>query len=470
MPGQSLGLVQQQRMEQSLTPQMLQSLKILQAPILDLQLMVREEMDQNPTLEREAPEVEEMTDFDEAAREEMREEREVGELTELAEWDQEFRSNREVRSQNDDEKHQFMMDSISDSESLQEHLLDQLSLAGLDGRERGIAEVLIGSIDDDGYLQLDLDGIIGSNPEFPEELFERIIQVIQGFDPVGVGARSLKECLLMQLQHQGKGDSLEAQLVDNHLDKLGAHQYEQIAAAMHLPLDKIKELSESIAKLDPKPGRNFTTEQAEYIIPEISVEKRDGTWVITQNKSPYPRLFVSLKYLQLLKDKTTPAETRKYIREKIAKSKFFIRSIDQRQDTIYRIATEIVRVQEDFFEKGISGLKPLTMKQVAEVLDVHETTISRACNGKYMETPRGVFEFKYFFTTGVAQADGSIMSNAAIKSALAEVVREEDKKKPLSDQKIGDELARRGINIARRTVAKYREQLKILPARLRRQT
>ncbi len=457
-------------MEQSLTPQMLQSLKILQVPILDLQLMVREEMDQNPTLEREAPDVEEVTDFEEAAREELREEREIGELTELAEWDEDFRKNQISRSKVAEDKHQFMMDSISSVESLQEHLIDQISMAGFDAKERGIAEVLIGSIDDDGYLQLDLDGIIGSTPEFPEELFERIITVIQGFDPIGVGARSLKECLLIQLRHQGRGNSLEAALVRDHLDHLANHRYEQIAAAMRLPLEKIKELSKAIADLDPKPGRNFTAERTEYIIPEITVEKRDGIWTVTQNKSPYPRLFISMKYLQLLKDKTTAPETRKYIREKIAKSKFFIRSIDQRQNTIYRIATEIVRVQEGFLEKGIAGLKPLTMKTVAEILDIHETTVSRACNGKYMATPLGTFEFRYFFTTGVAQADGSVISNAAIKSTLAEIVRAEDKKKPLSDQKIADALSEQGIDIARRTVAKYREQLKILPARLRRQT
>ena len=463
-------MVQQQRMEQSLTPQMLQSLKILQVPILDLQLMVREEMDQNPTLERDASEVEKITDFEEAAREELREEREIGELTELAEWNADFRSNREVRSRADDDRYQFIMDSIEGTASLQEHLIDQLSLAGLDARERGIAEVLIGSIDDDGYLQLDLDGIIGSTPEFPEELFERVITVIQGFDPVGICARSLQECLLIQLRHQEKSDSLEASLIRNHLDKLGSHQYEQIAAAMHLPLEKIKELSTLIANLDPKPGRNFTADQTEYVIPEIDVKKQDGVWTVTQNKSPYPRLFISQKYLQLLKDKTTAVETRKYIREKIAKSKFFIRSIDQRQDTIYRIACEIVRIQKGFLEKGISGLRPLTMKQIADVLELHETTISRACNGKYMATPRGTFELRYFFTTGVAQADGSFISNAAIKNTLAEIVQDEDKKKPLSDQKIGEELSKQGIDIARRTVAKYRKQLKILPARLRRQT
>ncbi|MCU0858552.1 MAG: RNA polymerase factor sigma-54 [Pontiellaceae bacterium] len=470
MADQYLGHVQEQRMEQSLTPQMLQSLKILQAPILDLQIMIRQEMDQNPTLEREAPEAEQPTDFDEAAREELREEREIGELTELAEWDADFRSNREIRSQADDERYQFMMDSIEGTASLQEHLLSQLALAGLNARERGIAEVLIGSIDDDGYLLLDIDGIMGSTPEFPEELFERLITVIQGFDPVGVGARDLKECLLLQLRHQGKGDSLEALLVRDHLDKLGAHQYEQIARAMHLPLEKVKDLSAAIADLDPKPGRNFTADKTEYVIPEISVEKKNGVWTVTQNRSPYPRLFISLKYLELLKDKSTAAETRKYIREKIAKSKFFIRSIDQRQDTIYRIACEIVRVQKDFFEDGIAGLKPLGMKEVAELLGVHETTVSRACNGKYMSTPQGTFEFKYFFITGVAQSDGRILSNASIKSVLTDIIRTESKRRPMSDQRIAEELSRQGIDIARRTVAKYREQMKILPARLRRQT
>jgi RNA polymerase sigma-54 factor len=311
---------------------------------------------------------------------------------------------------------------------------------------------------------------MGSTPEFPEELFERIITVIQGFDPVGVCARDLKECLLLQLNHQGKKNSLEAILVRDHLDKLGAHQYEQIAKAMHLPSEKIKELSAAIAELDPKPGRNFSVEKTEYIIPEISVEKKDGVWTVTQNRSPYPRLFISQKYLELLKDKNTAGDTRKYIREKIAKSKFFIRSIDQRQDTIYRLACEIVRIQEEFLEEGVSKLKPLTMKQVADLLKVHETTVSRACNGKFMATPQGTFEFKHFFTAGVAQADGRFLSNAAIKNTIADIVRTESNRRPLSDQRIADELSKQGIDIARRTVTKYREQLKILPARLRRQT
>lgn len=456
-------------MEQSLTPQMLQSLKILQAPILDLQTMIREEMDQNPTLERDAPETEQSTDFNEAARKELTEEHEIGELSELVEGEDAFYSQHEIRSSAQEEAHQFRMDSIEGSLSLQEHLLKQVPLAGLDAREREIAEILIGSIDDDGYLQLDVDRIVESTPEFPEKLFLNVLTVIQGFDPVGVGSRTLKECLLIQLGQQGKGESLEALLVRNHLDLLGAHQYEHIARAMHLQPEKVRELSAAIAQLNPKPGRNVTTDRTEYVIPEIMVEKQNEAWVITQNKSLYPRLFISPKSLELLKDKTTAADTRKYIREKIAKSKFFIRSIDQRQDTIYRMACEIVHIQEEFLGKGMIHLKPLTMKQVADRLNIHETTVGRACHGKYMATPQGIFEFKHFFTPGVAQADGRLISNAVLKSAVASIVRTESRRRPLSDQRIMDELAQQGLHIARRTVAKYREQLHILPARLRRQ-
>ncbi len=463
---QYLSQVQEQRMEQSFTPQMLQSLKILQVPIIELQALICEEMDQNPTLEHEAPEIEESTDFEEAAREE---EREIEELSEFAEWDADFRSNREIRSRTDEDHHQSMMDSIVGSESLQEHLLEQLSYAELTSHERGIAEILIGSIDDEGYLRLELDDIIDSTPEFPVEFFERIIKTIQGFDPIGVGARDLKECLLIQLRHQNKAESLEAALVCDYLDMLGNHHYERIARAMHLSIRKVNELVAGIAQLDPKPGRHFTVERTEYIIPEISVKKRDGVWTVIQNRNSYPRLFISQKYLALLKDKSTGEETRKYIREKIAKSKSFIRSIDQRQETIYRIACEIVQAQEDFFEHGISGLQPMTMKQVALVIGVHEATISRACNDKYMATPQGTLNFKYFFTPGVAQADGRVLSNVVIKNTLATIVCGEDKKHPFSDQKLSDELRKKGIVIARRTIVKYREQLKILPARLRRQ-
>ncbi len=431
-------------MEQSLAPQMLLSLKVLQAPIFDLQEMVRAELDSNPALEIDAPDIE---------------------IPVAGLFERDDHSGITI----DGEKHQFMLDSLTAGKTLQDHLLEQLSLAGLDAPDRAVAEILIGSINDDGYLQLDTGSLIQTAPEFPQERFEKILSVIQGFDPAGVGARDLKECLLIQLRAAGKETAPEFEIVQNHLDRIGAHQYKQIAHEMGLPAEKIQQLAGTIAALDPKPGRNFSGDRTEFIIPEITVEKKAGVWSVTRNRTPYPRLFVSQKYLDLLQDKTVPPETRKYIRNKIAQSRFFIRSIDQRQETIYRIAVEIVNEQKDFLEEGVSALKPLTMKHIAGKLGVHETTVGRACAGKYIATPQGTFEFKYFFPAGIPLADGSLLSNTAIKDALASIVRSESRRRPLSDQRITDELARQGIYIARRTVAKYRDQLNILPARLRRQ-
>ena len=430
-------------MEQSLAPQMLMSLNILQVPILDLQEMVRAEMDQNPTLEREAPEIEqpaELDDFD------------------SGDWN----SDLTPAAPDANERYQYMMDSIAGETTLQNHLLEQLTLAGLDEQERAVAEILIGNIDDDGYLCLDTGAAETS------DLFDRVLKTIQGFDPVGVGARDLKECLLLQLQNQKKENSLEAELVRNHLEQLGAHQYEQIAHDMKLTLDEIRTLAATVAALDPKPGRNFSAAGAEYIIPEITIQKKNGIWTVTQNRAPYPRLFISQKYLELLDNETTLAETKKYIRAKIAKSRFFIRCIDQRQQTIYRIACEIADIQHDYLEQGISALKPMTMKQIADRLHIHESTVGRACSGKYIATPHGTVELKTLFTSGIALADGTQISNAAIKNEIASIIRSESRRHPFTDQHIVDELRKKNIHIARRTVAKYRDNLNLLPARLRR--
>jgi RNA polymerase sigma-54 factor len=256
-------------------------------------------------------------------------------------------------------------------------------------------------------------------------------------------------------------------MVGRHLDLLARHKYEEIARAMGLTVERVKELAEAVAKLDPKPGRNFSQDRIEYVVPEIIVEKKDGEYVVTQNKKPYPHLYISRKYLQMLKDPATSKEVKSYIREKIAKSKQFIQSIDQRMDTIYRIALEIVRIQRDYFDYGVSRLKPLNMKTIAELLEVHETTISRATSGKYMQTPQGLLSMKYFFKPGVKTANGESISNESVKAALSEIIRDEDKKKPFSDAKLVQLLEERGIKIARRTVAKYRDQLRILPSHLR---
>ncbi|MDF7825023.1 RNA polymerase factor sigma-54 [Pontiellaceae bacterium B12227] len=457
------------KMQQVLAPHLFQSLEILQMPLMDLQQMIKQELSENPTLEATQEQPDAQIEIEQGTKD-VDSEQFDNEFEKLAALGEEFDSYQDrgpVSGGADaEEKYQFMMDSLSEASSLHDQLLDQLALSGLDEYERKIAEIVIGNIDDDGYLQLDVEDLLAL-PNFPAETLDKILNTIHDFEPAGVGARDLRECLLLQLNRQGRQESQEYQMIEQHLDLIGRHKYEDIARAMGLTVDRVKELAALVAKLDPKPGRNFSEERIEYVTPEILIEKKDGEYVITQNKKPYPNLFISQKYLQMLKDPKTTKEVKTYIREKIAKSKQFIQSIDQRMDTIYRIAVEIVRIQRDYFDHGVSRLKPLNMKTVAELLEVHETTISRATAGKFMQTPQGLLSMKYFFKPGVMTASGEAISNESVKAALADIVRAEDKKKPLSDAKLVKLLEEQGIKIARRTVAKYRDQLRILPSHLR---
>jgi RNA polymerase sigma-54 factor len=466
----NLVLSQEMRMSQVLAPHLFQSLEILQMPLMDLQQMIAQELVENPTLEATQETPDEQIEIEQGTKDAERDEfdNELEKLAALGEdWGDNFYENRQVSSGGmDEEKYQYMMDSLSEASSLHDQLLDQLSLSGLSEYERKIGELVIGNIDDDGYLTLDVDELLAL-PNFPEEMFDRILHVIQDFDPPGVGARDLRECLLLQLKRAGREKTQEYTMVDRHLDLVGRHKFDEIAKAMGLSVERVKELAAMVAKLDPKPGRNFSEERIEYVTPEIIVEKKDGEYVITQNRKPYPNLYISPKYMQMLKDPKTSKEVKTYIREKITKSKHFIQSIDQRMETIYRIACEIVRIQEEFFDHGVSRLKPLNMKTVAALLDVHETTISRATTGKYMQTPRGLLSMKYFFKPGVMTSSGESISNESVKAALAEIVSGENKKKPYSDAKLVKLLEEQGIKIARRTVAKYRDQLRILPSHLR---
>ena len=438
-------------------------------PLLDLQQMIKQELSENPTLEATQEVADEQIEIEQGTKDVDRDEFD-NEFEKLAALGEEFDSYQD-RSQmsggsDAEEKYQYMMDSLSEATSLHDQLHEQLNLSNLNDYERKIGEIVLGNIDDDGYLQLDVEDLLAL-PNFPAETLDKILDTIHDFDPPGVGARDLRECLLLQLKRAGKEETQEYQLVADHLDLLGRHKYDDIARAMGLAPDRVKELAKAVAKLDPKPGHSVGDARIEYITPEIFVEKEDGEYVITQNKKPYPKLFINQKYLKMLKDPNTSKEVRLYIREKITKSKQFIQSIDQRMSTIYRIAVEIVRIQRDYFDHGVSKLKPLNMKTVAELLEVHETTISRATTGKYMQTPRGLLSMKYFFTPGVKTTDGHLISNASVKAALGEIVRDEDKTKPYSDAKLVKLLEEEGIKIARRTVAKYRDQLRILPSHLR---
>jgi RNA polymerase sigma-54 factor len=463
-------LSQEMKMQQVLAPHLFQSLEILQMPLLDLQQMIKQELSENPTLEATQEQPDAQIEIEQGTKDVEREEfdNEFEKLAALGEeWGEQLFENRSVAGGSDaEEKYQYMMDSLSESSSLHDQLLEQLALSSLNDYEKKIAGIVLGNIDDDGYLQLDVEDLMAL-PNFPAEMLDKILETVHDFDPPGVGARDLRECLLLQLKRAGREESQEYQLVSEHLDLLGRHKYDEIARAMGLTVDRVKELAAAVAKLDPKPGRNYGDDRIEYVTPEIIVEKKGDEYVITQNKKPYPNLFISRKYLQMLKDPNTSKEVKTYIREKITKSKQFIQSIDQRMSTIYRIAVEIVRIQRDFFDYGVSKLKPLNMKTVADLLEVHETTISRATTGKYMQTPRGLLSMKYFFKPGIVTASGESISNESVKAALSEIVSGEDKKKPLSDAKLVKLLEEQGMKIARRTVAKYRDQLRILPSHLR---
>ncbi len=474
MAAQTLQLSQEQRLQMVLAPQLRQSLEMLQAPVQELRALIRSELDSNPTLE-EVPAETQPIEVEAAAPGaedhkslDFRKEFEI--LSRLDdEWRDYFFQEKEGRpyTADDAQKRDYMLDSITQGESLQEHLLKQLSLAEISEGDRAMGEMIIGNIDDDGYLRGTLEELAGTSGADIQHL-QDLLHLIQDFDPPGVGARDLKECLLIQLERLGKSGSLASRLVESHLDRLALRKLQDIARFLKVSVEEVELTATFIATLEPKPGRAYTHELSAYITPEVIVKKVDGRYVVILNDDDLPRLRISKQYRSLMHDNSTRKDVRDYIEERIRSSAFLIKSIHQRQQTIFKIATEIVRVQTDFLEQGITHLKPLTMAEVAAVVGLHETTVSRAVASKHMQTPQGVFDMKYFFTPGLRTQDGSVVSNKTVKDAIATLVAGEDPANPLSDQELLEILTKRGIHIARRTVAKYRIALKIAPTHMRR--
>lgn len=467
MPEQRFDQSQSLQQQQTIAPQMQQSLQLLQTPTLELRHLIQQELSTNPTLEDETEDV----SLEEAASPDEDEEfdREFAELSQLDEEWREYmaQSRASGPSREDaDEKYRYMMESLVEPVTLQEHLLDQLSFS--DAREplKNIARDLIGNLDEDGYLHLDLEDMcLDTGIPLPD--LEEARNLVQSFDPVGVGAEDLRDCLLIQLERMGKTHSLEYRVVDHHLDDLARKRYPQIARRLGVSPEQITQAAAMIASLDPRPGSRFSEGNNTYVTPDVSVERQNGEWTVAMNNEQIPHLRISNSYKDLMAA-GGGKDVRGYIRDKIRAGKFLIKSIHQRQNTIHAIAEEIVARQPDFFDHGPSKLKPMNMAQIAAAVEVHETTVSRAVSGKYMATPHGVFEMKYFFTTGYENDQGEAMSNTSVKQALADLVHEEDPRKPYSDKRIVEELEKRGIKIARRTVAKYREELNILPSHMRR--
>jgi RNA polymerase sigma-54 factor len=493
---QSLQLSQKMALSQVLAPQLQQSLALLQAPTLELKALVEQELQQNPVLEEAASidiDHEEKTirgeadrdaadpaeppadvNFDPASEKESNEPVDdfQAEFEKLAQMDQDWRDNfgqgsGPIRqSEEDEEKRQYMFDSLVANTSLQETLLEQVRLSELSDQQRQIAEMIIGNIDDRGYLRASVDELAFST-NIPKEQIEAVLKVIQSFHPAGVAARDLRECLMLQLERSERTDTLEYKIIDKFMDALGKRKMPDIARGLSVSIDDVQEAVARIALLEPHPGRDFLPENQQYVVPEIFVVPHHGDYVVSTNNDQVPHLRISNHYKDLMARAESSAEVREWIRDKIRAGKFLIKSLHQRQETILNIAKEIVKRQREFMEKGVSGLKPMNMVQVAVVVGVHETTVSRAVSGKYMQTPQGVFEMKYFFTSGLKTASGTGMSNTSVKELINEMISKEDTTKPLSDEEIVKQLTEKGIVIARRTVAKYRSELNILPSHLR---
>ncbi len=487
-----------QRLTQSLilAPQLQQSLALLQAPTLELKALVEQELQQNPVLEevpvqdveaqekdstegksRDAADPTEPPadlNFDPASEKATSEPVDdfQAEFERLVQLDQEWRdyfgqANLPTRSTpEDEEKRQFMFDSLVAGTSLQEFLLEQVRQSSLPQEQWPIAEMLIGNIDDYGYLKATLEELSAATG-VPVETIEAVLKVIQTFDPPGVAARDLRECLLLQLERAGQRNTLEYRIVSDFMEALGKRRIPEIARGTGTEVDEVQDALENIAKLEPRPGRAYLPDNDQYVLPEVFVTKQNGEYVVTTNNDHIPHLRISNTYKDLMAHSENSAEVRNYIREKIRAGKFLIKSLHQRQQTILNIAREIVARQREFLDKGVAFLKPMTMVQVAQAVGVHETTVSRAVSGKYIQTPQGVFEMKYFFTAGIPTASGDGLSNTSVKDMIAEIFRNEDPSKPLSDQEVVAMLKEKGIVIARRTVAKYRTELNILPSNLR---
>ena len=474
MAGQGMHQSQSLTLQQILAPQLQQSLLILQTPLLELRNLVQQEMETNPVLE-ELPD-ESRTDERDAA-EPSADNNFKEEFKKLVTLDEEWRDymaqsasyNSEGfrNSQEAQDKRQFFFDSIAVQETLQQHLVAQLNQTTLKADDRKAAELIVGNIDDDGFLQSTPEEMALSSG-VPKEDFEKMLGLIQGFYPPGVGARDLRECLLIQLQREGRENSLEYRIVSEHMEDLGKRRFPEIARRMDISVEEVQRATNRIARLNPRPGQVFAAAPQNYVLPDVTVEKVDGDYQVILNNEQIPHLRISNIYKDIIAQGNNGAEVKDYIRDKIRSGKFLIRSIHQRQQTISNIAHQIVSRQRDFFEHGPSHLKPMTMGEIADAVGVHETTVSRAVSGKYMATPQGIFEMKYFFTSGYQTATGQSMSNTSVKEAVLDLVKHEDGNAPLSDQEIVEILSERGIPIARRTVAKYRTELNILPSHMRR--
>ena len=451
--GYELTIEQTQKL--SMTPELIQAIQILQYNNQELNEYIDKELLENPILESEYHK-ESDTEIDiDSLRDQ------------LIQADENVEAYKQWESHSTSDEYSYE-NFVAFNYTLTEFLIEQLHFSSLKGQDAEIGRYIIENIDDNGYLSMSLEEICRVL-DVDLDSCERVLDVIHTFEPSGVGARDLNECLIIQLASLGElTDEIEF-IISNRLKDLADNKYALISKDMGISIAEVQGIADLIKTLEPKPGRGFDSDNSiKYILPDIYVEETNGEYIVSANDGSTPSLHISSYYNSLTEEAKSDKELSNYLNNRFNSAMWLMKSIEQRKKTIYNVASAIVQFQNDFFAKGERFLKPLTLKQIAETVGVHESTVSRAINGKYMQCPRGVFELKYFFTGGILNEDGSGVSSNSIKSMIKEFVDAEDDKKPLSDSKISEMLHEKGIDISRRTVAKYRDDIGILPSSKRR--
>ena len=470
-----LSLRQSQRVV--MTPLLQQAIQLLQLSTLELQEVVQKELLENPLLEEVTPETADTPEGETppeasvaapdpvAPEPPPRDERQTDDLPfDLNAVMFDDHEERSLVQQEDRDELPFenMVRSVS---SLTDHLDEQLRFATEDPVARRIGTEIIGNLDDDGYLRAELAEVAERCGVDTGDV-EKVLELVQSFDPPGVAARSVQECLLIQLRADPNPDPVSVEIVADHFEDLTRRRYPDIARALKLSLDRVMESVEEIMGLEPKPGRRFGGNDSRYIVPDVLVYKMGTEYTVVLNEDGIPRLRVNALYRSLLRN--SGDEARQYVEQKLRSAVWLIKSVDQRQRTLRKVAQSIVKFQREFLDKGLPYLKPLSLRDVGEDIGMHESTISRVTTNKYVETPQGLFELKFFFHSGIQSGDGEMVSSISVKKMIQDLLANEDPAKPLSDQEVAQILKGRGLTIARRTVAKYREELAILPSHQRR--
>ncbi|NUO37707.1 MAG: RNA polymerase factor sigma-54 [Gemmatimonadaceae bacterium] len=482
-----LGQHTQLKQELKINPRLYQAMDLLYMPLLDLQQHLKQELLNNPFLDMIEPDEEDEEEGeapqDETNQETEAEKEEKGEI----DWEEILLDGFDAGGRREEHEEREYYEPVTvDSRDLSDHLRDQVTLLDLNGRQMFLAEEFIGNINEDGYLACGLEKIVeGANDEVrkaAEETerevtdlpvytiaeAEEMLGVIQSLDPPGVGARDLRECLMLQLREAGLEHSVPYRLVRDCFDELIAHRWSEISKRFGISPADVQKAADEIAKLDPKPGLVYSDASDNYIIPDLIVDKIDGKYHVFLNDANLPRLKLSKAYQEIARDKKKfDGENKEFISNKLNSANWMIQAIEQRRQTMLKVMNYIVERQREFFEKGVQYLKPLTLREVAEVINMHESTVSRVTNEKFVQTPRGVLPLKFFFSSGLSTTAGEDVSARGIKAQIQKLVADENPKHPLTDQAIVNILKETGVQIARRTVAKYRDQLGVLSARMR---